>query len=61
MIISILSTYLLGKNQDLDEVIDCYPSVSYVDDDGKNKEEVLNKYFLMHQNMPTDRVMVQLG
>ncbi|XP_077302214.1 prostaglandin E synthase Su(P) [Arctopsyche grandis] len=61
VIISILSTYLLGKNQDLGEVIDCYPSVSYVDDDGKNKDEILNKYFLMYQNLPADRVLAKLS
>jgi microsomal prostaglandin-E synthase 2 len=56
MIISALSSYLHDRDQGLKEVVKCYPSISFTDDDGKLKNEILNRYFLMYQgNIPQGR------
>jgi microsomal prostaglandin-E synthase 2 len=53
MIISALASYLHDRDQGLKEVVKCYPSISYSEDDGKLKNEILNRYFLMYQgNIP---------
>lgn len=53
MIISALASYLHDRGQGLMEVVKCYPSISFTDDDGKLKTDILNRYFLMYQgNIP---------
>lgn len=53
MIISALASYLHDRDQGLSEIVKCYPSISFTDDDGKLKNEILNRYFLMYQgNVP---------
>lgn len=49
MIISALSTLLLDTGTNLSEIVRYYPSVSYRDDDGKMKSEIVNRYFVMFQ------------
>ncbi|KAG8231501.1 hypothetical protein J437_LFUL007664 [Ladona fulva] len=49
VIISALTSYLNDQNQKLLDVLNYYPAVSYSDDDGKPKMEVLNRYFVMFQ------------
>ncbi|XP_014278364.1 prostaglandin E synthase 2 [Halyomorpha halys] len=49
MIISVLTSYLNDKEVSIEEVSNYYPSMSYVDDDGKIKKEILNRYYLMFQ------------
>jgi microsomal prostaglandin-E synthase 2 len=44
MIISALSTYLKDK-KDLREIVNCYPLITFVDEDGAKKSEIMNKYF----------------
>lgn len=48
-IVSILATILLDPGADVGELAKLYPKVKYVDDNGKKTEDVVNKYFLMHQ------------
>lgn len=50
MIISALSTYLVDPSQDIGELAKLYPNISYHDDKGKKKHDVLNKYFIMYNN-----------
>lgn len=45
MIISALSSYLFNPSVDLLELVKLYPSISYMDDKGDKKQDVLNKYF----------------
>lgn len=49
MIVSVLSSYLRDKNQDIGELARYYPSISYVNDAGKKTSDIMNKYFLMLQ------------
>ncbi|CAH1394761.1 unnamed protein product [Nezara viridula] len=49
MIISALTSHLNDKEVSLEEVSNYYPSMSYVDDDGKIRNEILNRYYLMFQ------------
>ncbi|EFA00341.1 prostaglandin E synthase 2 [Tribolium castaneum] len=46
MIISALSTYIKDR-KDLRETVKCYPHITYVDEDGSKKSEIMNKYFLV--------------
>lgn len=48
-IVSILATILRDPEADVGELAKLYPKVKYVDDNGKRIEDVINKYFLMHQ------------
>lgn len=54
-IISILSSYLMDDSQDIGDIMKYYPSVSFVDDSGKDKNDILNKYFLMFNQVPKER------
>lgn len=49
MIISALESYLQDPSQDIGELAKLYPQVSYFDDAGKKKHDVLNKYFIMYK------------
>lgn len=49
VIISILATILQDPKADIGDLVKYYPKVSFVDDNGKKKEDVLNKYFLMQE------------
>lgn len=46
MIISALATYL-KDDRDLSEIVEFYPFMSYVEEGGVVKKEILNKYFVM--------------
>ncbi|XP_050508455.1 prostaglandin E synthase 2 [Diabrotica virgifera virgifera] len=51
MIVSALASYLFEDNKkDLPEIVKCFPNVSYVDDDGLKKNEIMNRYFIMLNN-----------
>lgn len=57
MIISSLASYLLNTDQDIGQLVNYYPSISFTDDNGKQKTDVINKYFLMFQeNRPPKSV-----
>lgn len=47
-IISLLSTYLHDPSIDVGEWVKMYPVISYMDDDGHKKHDVMNKYFQMY-------------
>ncbi|XP_054275499.1 prostaglandin E synthase 2-like [Macrosteles quadrilineatus] len=47
MIISALASYLQESQPNLSEIVKCYPSMSYRDDNGDEKSEIMNRYFLM--------------
>lgn len=52
MIVSILASYLARPNQDIAELYRFYPTETFVDEStGNSKSEVLNKYFLMLEDM----------
>lgn len=48
MIISALSSFLID-NCRLSDVVKYYPLISFVDDKGSTKTDVMNKYFLMFE------------
>lgn len=46
MIISALATYL-KDDKDLTEIVEFYPFISYMEEGGGIKKEIMNKYFIM--------------
>lgn len=50
MIVSAMATYLKDKSINIEEIANFYPSVSYVDEDGKRKTDIMNKYFVMNED-----------
>nr|CAG4641811.1 EOG090X08KD [Eurycercus lamellatus] len=47
MIISSLTSLLLDTEQDIANIVRYYPRMDSVDEDGKKKSEIMNRYFLM--------------
>lgn len=54
MIISALASYLKDTKKDIPEIVKCFPMIDYEDEDGKKKNDIMNKYFLMLSN-PVDQ------
>ena len=55
VIVSALYSLLVdSENQELDKIMDCYPTIKYVDD-GVEKTEIQNKYFLMYNEAKVQR------
>ncbi|XP_058834468.1 prostaglandin E synthase 2 [Topomyia yanbarensis] len=50
MIVSVLSSYLNDKSQDVGELAKFYPSITYINDAGRKTNDIMNKYFLMLQD-----------
>jgi len=50
MIISAMATYLKNVSINIENVANFYPSVSYIDTDGKRKSDIMNKYFIMNED-----------
>jgi len=50
MIVSAMATYLKDTSVNIEEIANFYPSVSYVDEDGKRKTDIMNKYFVMNED-----------
>lgn len=48
MIVSVLSSYLIDPSVDISEYAKLYPSISYMNDDGKKIHDILNKYHLIY-------------
>lgn len=46
MIISALATYL-KDDKELNEIVEFYPFISYMEEGGAVKKEIMNKYFIM--------------
>lgn len=49
VIISVLRSYLYDDTTNLTDVVKFYPNIAYLDDDGKIKKEVMNRYHVMYQ------------
>lgn len=53
MIISALRSFLHDRNLSLPELVKCYPTMDFRDDEGYLKTEIMNRYFLMyHDDIP---------
>lgn len=50
MIVSALATYLKDQTTNIQDIANFYPSVIYVDVDGKRKTDIMNKYFVMNED-----------
>ncbi|CAK8688835.1 unnamed protein product [Clavelina lepadiformis] len=48
LIMSVLSSYLVNDNLSITEIMKLYPHTTQIDDDGKKKDVILNKYWLIH-------------
>lgn len=55
VIVSSLFSLLVDPDTKLDNVMDCYPAIRFIDEDGKEKEEIQNKYFLMYNEAKVNR------
>lgn len=55
VIMSALYSKLVDENSGLDLVMECYPTIRYYDDDGKEKQDIQNKYFLMYNEAKVNR------
>ena len=55
VIVSALYSLLVDSSgTELDKIMDCYPTIKYVDD-GVEKSEIQNKYFLMYNEAKVQR------
>ncbi|KAH1002617.1 hypothetical protein HUJ04_008689 [Dendroctonus ponderosae] len=50
MIISALASYLKDSGKSMAELVQCFPFITFTDDEGVKKKEIMNKYFLMLSN-----------
>lgn len=50
MIISAMATYFKDKTVNIQDIANFYPSVLYIDVDGKRKSDIMNKYFIMNED-----------
>lgn len=50
MIVSAIETVLKNPEKDIGEIAALYPNVSFMDEQGKKKTDVFNKYFLMFRD-----------
>ncbi|XP_074101718.1 prostaglandin E synthase Su(P) [Cotesia typhae] len=58
MIVSVLASYLIDMSNNLNDLAHYYPVIGMNDEGGKFKQEIINKYFLMHQGeIPKDRTL----
>jgi len=56
VIVSALFSFLAGqKEEGLDTIMDCYPTMRYKNADGKEVSEIQNSYFLMYNEAKMDR------
>lgn len=52
LIISILKTFLVSEDEaSFEDTLKFYPNVTYFDEDGKQKIELMNKYSIMYGNL----------
>lgn len=58
MIISLIASHLHDKSYKIEDLADYYPSIGMLDEEGKLKFEIINKYFLMfNKQIPKNRTM----
>lgn len=50
MIVSALATYFKDKSYNIEDIANFYPSVTFIDEDGKRKADIMNKYFIMNED-----------
>lgn len=55
MIISVLKSFLHNKNEKLQSLVKCYPTINYTDEEGDKRVEIMNRYFLMYGQHPPGR------
>lgn len=61
MIISLLASFLHNPEQDIKELLKCYPVMNQTDSKGATKSEIMNKYFVMFGDVPpTDRTSEEI-
>ncbi|KRT81447.1 hypothetical protein AMK59_5328, partial [Oryctes borbonicus] len=60
MIISALSSYTRDGKTSLTDIVKYYPLISFVDDSGAKKYDIMNKYFLMYNEKDPERSKTQI-
>lgn len=56
MIVSVLSSYMIDPSVDIKELAQFYPSVSYMNNEGKKIHDILNKYHVIYgEKIPRDK------
>lgn len=55
MIISVLQSYLDNKSDGLLDIVKCYPTMRYTDEEGEYRTDIMNRYFLMYGRHPSGR------
>jgi len=55
MIVSAMYSYLIDPTKSLSEYLAMYPQIKFLDDDGKEKLEMTNKYFIMFQELDVQK------
>lgn len=48
MIVSLLTSYMIDQSIPIEDLVKYYPSISYMNDDGKKVNDILNKYHLIY-------------
>lgn len=59
MIISALATYLKDE-KDLTDIVQFYPFISYMEENGSIKNEIMNKYFVMKGTQEDSRKLDEI-
>lgn len=61
MIVSVLSSILIDPSIDISDLVKLYPSISYMNDDGKKIHDILNKYHLIYgEKIPKNKTKEDL-
>lgn len=55
MIVSALTSHLHDRRESLDSIVRYYSSLTYTDDRGNRRTDIMNKYFLMYGERPPNR------
>lgn len=55
MIISVLQSFLHNKTEGLQDLVRCFPTMAYTDEEGEKRVEIMNRYFLMYGQHPPGR------
>jgi len=55
VIVSALFSQLADPEANLEQIMDCYPTIRYVDTDGSEKADIQNRYFLMYNEAKVNR------
>lgn len=51
VIVSVLASFLSKPGQDIVELASYYPSLTFYNDQGKKTQDIMNKYFLMNEQL----------